>query len=189
MAKWVPRNPNPNSKSGLDLMQNCDLPPPSKVFTGPDKSVLSSMNRILNDIAVNNDEEEEEGDNDKINGIGNEKLELLKALRLSQTRAREAEKKASGLAKERDLIRNALVEDSLKLFAYRQWMKLLEIEMVRVERQKKKDEGVWEEGDCEGVGGTMGWIVGLALCLGVVGFAFGCRFTNFFDLLSNNASL
>lgn len=182
MAKWVSKNPNPNTKSGLDLMQNCDLPPPSKIFTGPDKSFLTSMNRIFNNVAVADEEEE----SDEINGIGNEKLELLKALRLSQTRAREAEKKAAGLAKERDFLRNALMEDSLKLFAYRQWVKLLEFELVGVEREKKKDEGVFcEEGDCEGGGGGVGgWIVGWVVCLGVVGvgFAFGCRY-NFFDLL------
>ncbi|KAI8536333.1 hypothetical protein RHMOL_Rhmol10G0248900 [Rhododendron molle] len=153
MAKWASKNPNPNTKSGLDLMQNCDLPPPSKIFTGPDKSVLTSMNRIFNNVAVADEEEE----SDEINGIGDEKLELLKALRLSQTRAREAEKKAAGLAKERDFLRNALMEDSLKLFAYRQWVKLLEFELVGVEREKKKDEGVFcEEGDCEGGGGGMG---------------------------------
>jgi len=113
MAGWASNNQKLNSKAldgnemmmglevsqkpGVDLMQNCDLPPPTKVFTGSDTTVVSSMNRIL---SVTGKEDDNEEFHVYISGSENEKLELLKALRLSQTRAREAEKKAATLVKE-----------------------------------------------------------------------------------------
>lgn len=102
MAGWASNNQKLNSKAldgnemvmglevsqkpGVDLMQNCDLPPPIKVFTGSDTTVVSSMNRIL---SVTGKEDNNEEFHVYISGGENEKLELLKALRLSQTRARE----------------------------------------------------------------------------------------------------
>lgn len=147
-------------KSGPELMQNCDLPPPMKVFTASEKVIPSPINRICKD----------------------EKLELLKALRLSQTRAREAEKKAASLSKEKDLISNAMLKESLRLFAYRQWVRLLEIQ-VSGRHWQGKNEGKqfcccdeWEKREGDDHSG-MPWLVALAICLGIagVGFSFGCR--------------
>ncbi|XP_059639637.1 uncharacterized protein LOC132282011 [Cornus florida] len=154
-------------KPGLDLLQNCDLPPPLKVFAGPDK-VLSSMNRVCG-MTVQEDESN--------SGAENEKLDLLKALRLSQTRAREAEKMAAVLAKERDCLCNALVEESMRLLSYRQWVKLLDLQLSKLQRQQQQEEQSCEEEE-EEAGGSMTWFVALALCLGItgVGIAFGCRY-------------
>ncbi|KAG5241849.1 GTP cyclohydrolase II [Salix suchowensis] len=114
--------------SGFDLMQNCDLPPPLKVFSGSDKSVISSMNRAFSMVGREHDHD----DFDVYRGCGGvnyEKLELLKALRLSQTRARDAERKAASLIKERDC-----------LFAYRQWVRLLEFQVLKAQEQQWKQQ-------------------------------------------------
>ncbi|XAR73446.1 hypothetical protein NMG60_11007416 [Bertholletia excelsa] len=161
-------------KSGHDLLQNCDLPPPMKFFAVPDTTVASSLTRVQGEIG-NEDQSEFVA-----SGGGPEmgKLDLLKALRLSQTRAREAEKKAAALAKEKDCVLKAFLEDSSRLFAYRQWVRLLELQLARVERKKLKKGLVSEEEDGEDSGGTgMTWWMALAVCLGIagVGLAFGCR--------------
>ncbi|GMI86597.1 hypothetical protein like AT2G46550 [Hibiscus trionum] len=167
-----------SKKSGVDLMQNCDLPPPVKVFTGLDKAVeLMSMNsRAVYSITGREDGAGEDG-----------KLEIFKALRLSQTRAREAERKAAGLAEEKERLWNALMKDSLQLFGYRQWVRLLEIQVWVLKSQtanKEKNrcdetEGErWEEEGGGNNGDEMSWLVALAICFGIasVGFVFGCRY-------------
>lgn len=160
---------------GVDFLQNCDLPPPLKVFSGQDKAVVSSMNRICGMMG----REEKENYVDYGFDDEHEKLELLKALRFSQTRAREAEKRAATLAKERDSISKALMEDSLRLFAYRQWMRLLELQVSKLQsRWKKQQEGHLEDEGDNGIG--LSWFVAIAFCLGLgvvgVGFAIGCKY-------------
>ncbi|KAF5738013.1 hypothetical protein HS088_TW13G00906 [Tripterygium wilfordii] len=163
---WKPKF---SQKFGVELMQNCDLPPPQKVFSGSDETVISSMNRVCGMMGREDDGEYE-------------KLELLKALRLSQTRAREAERRAESLAKEKDFIANVLIKESLELFACRQWVKLLEVQVLMLQPHRQRPEkmgcrwGSEEEGDDDGEG--ISWIVALAICLGIagVGVAFGCRY-------------
>lgn len=175
-----------SQKPGIDLMQNCDLPPPMKVFTGSDKTVMSSMNRIFGMMGK---EDENEEFNVYRSGGENEKLELLKALRSSQTRAREAEKKAASLVNEKNCLSNALLEEATRLFACRQWVRLLELQVSKLQPQclhqhnQKTDcgcggaKGAEGDGDENGGGGVT-WFVALAFCLGFVGvgFAFGCRY-------------
>jgi hypothetical protein len=187
MAGWASNNQKLNSKAldgnemvmglevsqkpGVDLMQNCDLPPPTKVFTGSDTTVVSSMNRIL---SVTGKEDDNEEFHVYISGSENEKLELLKALRLSQTRAREAEKKAATLVKERDCVSNAFLQEATQLFAYRQWVRLLELQVTKLQSQKQKGcgyggsngaEGLLKEGDGDGGedGSGVTWFMALAL--------------------------
>ncbi|KAJ7969444.1 putative Transmembrane protein [Quillaja saponaria] len=120
-----------SQKPGIDLMQNCDLPPPSKVFMGSDKMVILSMNKVCSTIGKAQDHKEfatyTDGDHDK--------LEILKALRSSQTRAREAEKKAEILAKEKVRLSNALMEEAMQSFAYRQQVRLLELQVSKLQSQ------------------------------------------------------
>lgn len=125
--------------AGFDLMQNCDLPPPSKVFLGPDKTVIFSMNRVCN-ISGKEEEQDskhygtyqlEKGDDEK-----EDKMELLKALEASQTRAREAEKMAAILRKQRDGLSIALLEEAMKLFACRQQVRLLELQVLNLQQQR-----------------------------------------------------
>ncbi|OMO73042.1 hypothetical protein COLO4_27300 [Corchorus olitorius] len=173
-------------KSGIDFMQNCDLPPPSKVFTGLEKAVGFSMNRVCT-MGRENDHKDDQiqflGYRNEVDHQQDEKLELLKALRLSQTRAREAERKAASLVEEKERISNAFMKDSLQFFAYRQWVRLLEIQVSKlqsqlVKQEKQERKGLLEEGNEGGNGDEMSWLVALALCLGIasVGFAFGCRY-------------
>ncbi|XVE83094.1 hypothetical protein DITRI_Ditri16bG0059700 [Diplodiscus trichospermus] len=173
-------------KSGFDFMQNCDLPPPLKVFTGLDKAVALPMNRVCN-MGRDNDEHDQFDQVCRNEGDQGEKLELLKALRLSQTRAREAERKAAALAEEKERISNALMKDSLQFFAYRQWVRLLEIQVSKLQSQLLKQEK-HSHHYCDKPGGKrlvqeenedeMSWFLALALCVGIasVGFAFGCRY-------------
>ncbi|GLT33711.1 hypothetical protein SLA2020_082750 [Shorea laevis] len=199
LLAWLQSNPNPkwgsravgesdmvigalaSQKSGADLMQNCDLPPPMKVFIGSDKVVGSPFNRICSMMGRENGKDEFQ-----VYRTGGEedKLELLKALRLSQTRAREAERKAVSLAEERDQISNALLEESMRLFAHRQWVRLLEIQVSELHSRRKNQEKhlchsyVEREGNEGEDKSGIPWLVALAFCLGIagIGFAFGCRY-------------
>ncbi|PIA52011.1 hypothetical protein AQUCO_01000117v1 [Aquilegia coerulea] len=174
-----------------NLMQNCDLPPPVKIFTGVDKNVLNSIRpkHIISNIS-------REGENRELpagkNTDESDKLELMKALQLSQSRARTAEKKASFLTAERDRLSSLLLSDSLRLFAHRQWVKLLQFEVSQLQSQKQKkaqdlcsscsnrheiNKGSSEADNGENVG-SLGWCMTLALCLGIasVGVAVGYRY-------------
>lgn len=174
-----------NSNFGMDLMQNCDLPPPMKVFTRSDRmTVLPSMNRAFGMMGTREGESQS-----KFDGENHEKLELLKALRFSQTRAREAEKKAEVLAKERDCLSNAVFEEAKQLFGHRQLVRLLELQVSSLyskwaEKERKginrddddDNDGGKDDDDDDGVCFT--WVVALAFCFGIagVGFAFVCRY-------------
>ena len=171
-----------NNSLGMDLMRNCDLPPPMKVFAGSDnKTVISSMNRAFGLMGTREDESRSEFD-----GENHEKLELLKALRFSQTRAREAEKRAEVLAKETDRLSKAILEDAMRLFGHRQLVRLLELQVSSLYSkwaEKGKKQGLigghdHDDDDDDDDGVCLSWVVALAFCFGIagMGFAFGCRY-------------
>uniref|UniRef100_A0A6N2KUU8 Uncharacterized protein n=1 Tax=Salix viminalis TaxID=40686 RepID=A0A6N2KUU8_SALVM len=189
---WLGPLLSPNS--GTDLLQNCDLPPPLKVFSWSDRTVISSMSRGFSMTG----REHDRVDFDVYGGCGGEnyeKLELLKALRLSQTRAREAERKAASLVKEKDCVATAFLRESFHLFVHRQWVRLLEFQVLQAQTQRVQQEKKFcckcgrseeandhseeeEEGPCDG--SRESWIgVALTFCMGIVGLglAFGwCYF-------------
>ncbi|KAF8404660.1 hypothetical protein HHK36_009548 [Tetracentron sinense] len=182
-----------SQRSCLDLMQNCDLPPPLKVFAGADKTAGATM-KPTTSTQIGGGKEDGEV---PIAGIsmGDDKMGgLLKALQLSQTRAREAERKAKLMTQERDRLSNSLLEESLKLFAHRQWVKLLELQVSQLQSQmqQKREKGSpspqaqaqaqaqEEKKDDGGDVGSLAWCMALALCLG---FALGCRY-HVFNFLS-----
>ncbi|XP_038904267.1 uncharacterized protein LOC120090620 [Benincasa hispida] len=121
-------------RAGVDLLRNCDLPPPQKVLR-------SGME---------------------------EKLELLKALRLSQTRAREAERKAAKLMEEKDCISRAFEDEARLMFCYRQSVKLLDLRVSKLQKEEEEEEEE-EERDNNGGSEGMKWVWALAICLSVVG--------------------
>ncbi|QCE13159.1 uncharacterized protein LOC114193304 [Vigna unguiculata] len=127
--------------SGFELMQNCDLPPPSKFLMGPDKS------RVY-DIAGKG----EEGERNK--------MEVLKALQASQTRAREAEKKAALLKKERECLKIVVLGEAMHLFAYRQQLRLVELQLLHLQQQQQPD-GDEEESS------SVAWLLALLLSFGI----------------------
>ncbi|KAM3206739.1 hypothetical protein ACQJBY_062094 [Aegilops geniculata] len=134
--------------SPADLLLNCDLPPPAKLF-GPLPTLLHRL-------------ESAAGTGKKGDG-GNE--ELRRALRLSQSRAREAEQKLSatngGLAA-------LLVRDPVLLSAHRRWVMMLEAENSAL-RAAGADPEEEDEGDGPRHGVAAAWWVALAVC--VVGLA------------------
>ncbi|XP_022136673.1 uncharacterized protein LOC111008325 [Momordica charantia] len=146
-------------KPGVDLIRNCDLPPPQKIFTG--------MARVK-------DRERDEAES----GGVEEKLELLKALRLSQTRAREAERKAAKLMEERDCISRAFEDEARLIFFYRQSVKLLQLRLSNLQKMHDEEESR-RNGDSDapaagggGGGEAMKWVWALAICFTVVGVGF-----------------
>ncbi|WCJ31940.1 hypothetical protein M5689_013391 [Euphorbia peplus] len=150
-------------KSGVDLMLNCDLPPPTKLFTGPDQMALS---RAFGLIAR---EEQHEETMNNLDVYGTEKAKLLKAVALSQTRAREAEEKATRLVKEKDMICNAFLKESMQLLAYRHWIRFLEIQVFKLQQENNKKS----VSDCEDMMDGFSWFAALAICFGI---AFGCTY-------------
>lgn len=157
--------------SGFDLMQNCDLPPPSKVFMGQDKSVMLSMNRVYNIAGKGEDHSGayriENGDDEK------DKMELLKALQASQTRAREAEKMVAVLRREKEGLSMILLEEAMHLFAYRQQMRLLELQVLHLQQslllhqQPEGDEGSSKEDVHDEETSSFAWVLALVLSLGI----------------------
>uniref|UniRef100_A0A7C8YZC9 Uncharacterized protein n=1 Tax=Opuntia streptacantha TaxID=393608 RepID=A0A7C8YZC9_OPUST len=172
-----------------DLIQNCDLPPPMKVFSGSDiKTVvpgsMKKKKKKINTFSLMGTQEEIDDHNED-----DGKLELLKALRLSQTRAREAEAKCAAISKERDLLALGFMQNSMEVFAYRQLVRLLEFQVSKLQQQQNKQEmscdcGMVREDEAIDDGsGTTGltWIMAVAFCLGIAGFGFaiGCKYKYF----------
>ncbi|CAN4114867.1 unnamed protein product [Withania somnifera] len=159
-----------NQKSSLDLMQNCDLPPPLKVFSCPAKSVLLSPVKDDNVKEANIEPKQE---------LGSDRLEVLKALRRSQTRAREAERKYLALCKEKEAISNLMLEESARSLAYRNWIKVLELQILQLKAQKQQlqyehvDRWKRKKEDANGTNGVT-WFIAVAFCLGIA--AIGCRY-------------
>ncbi|KAL3524854.1 hypothetical protein ACH5RR_013226 [Cinchona calisaya] len=79
-----------SQKPGFDLMQNCDLPPPMKIFAGYDKRIVSRMNNVYC-VIVGQEDDDVGVEMAYDRSSENEKLELSKALRLSQTSKRGRE--------------------------------------------------------------------------------------------------
>lgn len=102
---------------------------------------------------------------------GGETSSLLRALQLSQTRAREAEKAASLASKQNKELAVLILEESLRLYAHRQWVKLLEIEvsMLEMRRSMTLKEEAKDEDDAEP---TDSWFLALALCTGIAGLGY-----------------
>ncbi|KAG6467017.1 hypothetical protein ZIOFF_075202 [Zingiber officinale] len=117
---------------------------------------------------------------------------LLRALQLSQTRAREAEKKAADESDRSHELSRLLLEDALRLSAYRRWATLLEAEnsMLRLKglttrRPQEEEEEGQEEDEREEAkakakakakkkatpGPMAGWVA-LASCVGIAGVGF-----------------
>ncbi|KAL5567747.1 hypothetical protein UlMin_024322 [Ulmus minor] len=69
--------------------------------------------------------------------IDQSKAQLLKALCLSQTRAREAEKAAKQAYNEKEHIITLLFRQASQLFAYKQWLQLLQLENLCLQLKNK----------------------------------------------------
>lgn len=170
--------------AGFDLMQNCDLPPPLKVFVGPNWTVFQSMNRIS---GTKIQKEEAKDDIFIRNRSGAtqyyERLELEMSPCLSQTRASGGEETChcKKLMKERDLLSKALLDESLRSLAYRQWVKLLELQVSKLESETRQDSQLNEKDDAMSLG-DFRWNIAVSLCLGIagLGIAIGSKYLLWF---------
>ncbi|EES15486.1 uncharacterized protein LOC8067049 [Sorghum bicolor] len=130
-----------------DLLQNCDLPPPAKLF-GP----VPTLQRLETAAA-------------KDDG-------LLRALRLSQSRAREAEDKLAAAGATNVDLAALLVRDSVALSAHRRWVMMLEAENSLLRGRGEGADPEPQPDPDHGAGGVAVWWVALAVCVGV-GLALG----------------
>ncbi|KAG1342320.1 hypothetical protein COCNU_05G005490 [Cocos nucifera] len=174
-----------NRSSGVaDLLQNCDLPPPFKLFSpieDDDKKnqvdTMGSAPLVVPQKSVPKPapSKANKWDGELGSDHGGENPSLLRALQLSQTRAREAEKAAFLANARNEQMASLLLQESLRLSAHRQWVKLLEMEVSMLQERilwSQKEEQHVED---DAVPAAAAWCLTLALCLGIagVGLAFG----------------
>jgi len=75
--------------------------------------------------------------NSNMNSESAAKAELLKALCRSQTRAREAEKAAQQASDEKEHILTLFFKQASQLFAYKQWLHVLQLENLCLQYKNK----------------------------------------------------
>lgn len=102
------------------------------------------------------------------------KSELLEALCHSQTRAREAEKAAQKANNEKEDMITHFMKQASELFAYRQWLQILQLEAVKnskIGKRRKKKKSGYKKGNMSfgsfllglslgGAGLLLGWTLG-----------------------------
>ncbi|KAL3721779.1 hypothetical protein ACJRO7_034166 [Eucalyptus globulus] len=180
--------------SPFELIRNCDLPPPQKLFPGIDDPAALPALVGLGDEKRRLRSYPAAGGG---GGGGGGEVELLRALRLSQTRAREAEERGAAAAAERDAVARALIGEAARSSAYRRWVRVLELEVAALKsKTRRRPDGELlrrrrercgrsaEEGDSdeeeeeEERGASMAWMVALAIPLGIagIGLALACRY-------------
>ncbi|CAH2039225.1 unnamed protein product [Thlaspi arvense] len=136
-------------------VQNCDLPPPQKLHkrihctsggNGFKTAVKSPWkqgvwsDRSLSYSSSSSTESKNTSPKSSPRSDDLGKAQLLEALRHSQTRAREAEKAAREACAEKDRLITILLRQASQMLAYKQWLKLLEMEALDLQLKKKKEE-------------------------------------------------
>ncbi|KAJ3676932.1 hypothetical protein LUZ60_002656 [Juncus effusus] len=172
-----------------DLLQNCDLPPPLKIFSPiadheENFSKFDSLSPNTPLFSRNSTAELQQLSSKELefpqDKGGDYNTNLLRALHLSQTRAREAEKEFAKTSTQNQQITVLFLEESLRLSAHKNWVRLLETENSILRKKKKMNEEETTEDDDVAVAADVAtWYLTLALCLGIagVGFALGkCLF-------------
>jgi hypothetical protein len=113
-----------------------------------------------------------------VGGGGKNNDSLLRALHLSQSRAREAEEKLAAAGATNGELAALLVRDSVALSAHRRWVMLLEAENSLLKGgggapPRCADLDGDGDGDARccggGSGGLATWWVALAVCVGIAG--------------------
>ncbi|XP_020589340.1 uncharacterized protein LOC110030772 [Phalaenopsis equestris] len=96
---------------------------------------------------------------------------VLRALRLSQSRAREAEKRVELATAKSAQLASMLLDESMRLSVHRRWAMMLEFEVAALrKRLSQADDDDEDDGPVE----IARWLA-LAVCVGIagVGFAIG----------------
>lgn len=143
-------------------IQNCDLPPPQKLHksihcttTSSEKGFQTAVikspwnkgawsdrfGRSLSHSSNNSIESKNTSPKSSPKGDDLSKAQLLEALRHSQTRAREAEQAAKEACAEKDRLITILMRQASQILAYKQWIKLLEMESLYVQMKREEEQG------------------------------------------------
>ncbi|XP_078439173.1 uncharacterized protein LOC144709479 [Wolffia australiana] len=116
------------AQRSLECIENCDLPRPQRVHfcAGATYSPSYRWSNCPAHLTVRSDSPLEKGltqpETDPV------RVDLLEALRRSQTRAREAEMAAQQAHIEKEKIVDLFFKQASSLFAYRQWVQMLQLE-------------------------------------------------------------
>ncbi|KAG8391957.1 hypothetical protein BUALT_Bualt01G0241200 [Buddleja alternifolia] len=156
-------------RRSLDHIENCDLPTPQSTHVkkkvdvnvscfgddGISSSLLDSKrgdgkihHRMLAEDQIMSSADKPLRDSPThkmmLETIENDtsKAQLLEALRHSQTRAREAEKAANQAYAEKDHIGKLVFRQASQLFAYKQWLQLLQLENMYLQFKNNKSRPV-----------------------------------------------
>ncbi|KAF8111511.1 hypothetical protein N665_0074s0043 [Sinapis alba] len=140
-------------------IQNCDLPPPQKLHKSihcasggkgfhtavksPWKQGACSdrlFERSLSYSSSNSTDSKNASPKSSPKSDDLSKVQLLEALRHSQTRAREAEKAAKEACAEKDRLITILMRQASQILAYKQWIKLLEMESLYLQMKEEEEE-------------------------------------------------
>ncbi|CAK8570178.1 unnamed protein product [Lathyrus sativus] len=154
------------AKKSREYIENCNLPEPAhqpRVIDN-DKNLVSSLSRKSeacsseangctsitltsgysfqdsNRTFSSSESKDSDSSNNKDSHMSSEsaaKAELLKALCRSQTRAREAEKAAQEACNEKEQISSLFFKQALQLFAYKQWLHVLQLENLCLQFKDK----------------------------------------------------
>lgn len=112
---------NANGCTSTTLTSGCSFQDSDKTFSSSEsKDSYSSYNK-----------------NSNMNSESAAKAELLKALCRSQTRAREAEKAAQEACDEKEHILTLFFKQASQLFAYKQWLHVLQLENLCLQYKSK----------------------------------------------------
>ena len=114
------------------------------------------------------------GTDQKGDGGGGGNDSLLRALRLSQSRAREAEQKLAAAGASNGGLAALLMRDSVTLSAHRRWVMMLEAENSVLRAGRGGPAGADPGEDDYGAGSARhgvaaAWWVALAVCVGIAG--------------------
>ncbi|CAJ1976005.1 unnamed protein product [Sphenostylis stenocarpa] len=155
------------SQKSLNHIENCDLPPPQKkhirgypcvrmnnykIKTGSLDSGLMHKNQgpsacegllyfASDKCSSDNPKHEDAKNSQQIFDEDPSKAQLLEALCHSQTRAREAEEAAKKAYAEKEHIVTLIFKQASQLFAYKQWLQLLQLETL-CSQIKSKDQPI-----------------------------------------------
>ncbi|KAI5394118.1 uncharacterized protein LOC127091934 [Lathyrus oleraceus] len=192
---------NDNDKNVVSsLSRKCETR--SSEADGCQSTTLTSGYSFQDSNRTFSSSESKDSDSSNMNTESTAKAELLKALCRSQTRAREAEKAAQEACDEKEQISALFFKQALQLFAYKQWLHVLQLENIclqfknknqplmdwdnlfscRTGKQHRKNRGKVTDRRRRGIGKCVfAFAVGLALAGAglLLGWTIGCMFPSF----------
>ncbi|XP_028789849.1 uncharacterized protein LOC114745849 [Neltuma alba] len=127
--KTLPSSLNEKAKKGSSYVESYTSGTPTSGCSSQDSDRLFSSNQSKDSYSTSKGE--------PTNSESNSKAQLLEALCHSQTRAREAEKAAQQAYNEKEHILSLFFRQASQLFAYKQWLHLLQLENLCLQLRNK----------------------------------------------------